>query len=64
MYKGLIKKSRTFDAAAIIAILGIVEANFSLISSSLGEHQGFIYIGISIAMALLRMKTTGAVGEK
>lgn len=64
MYKGLIKKSRTLDVAAVIAILGVIEANFSLISDQLGEYQGFVYIGISIAMALLRMKTTAPVGDK
>lgn len=64
MYKGLIKKSRTLDTAVVIAILGIIEANFSLISDSLGEYQGFVYIGLSIVIAVLRMDTTGPIGDK
>jgi len=63
-YKGVIKKSRTLDAAALIAVLGVIEANFGLLREMLGEHYGISYIAIAAIMAWLRVKTTGPVGDK
>lgn len=63
-YNGLIKKSRTYDMQAIIAVLGIVELNMHLLQSQLGEHYGVVFIVIAALGAFLRAKTTGPVGQK
>ena len=63
-YKGLIKKSRTYDLNAIIAVLGIVELNIGMLQSQLGDYYGLVFIGIAALGGYLRAKTTGSVGEK
>lgn len=64
MYKGLIKKSRTLDMAAMVAALGVLEMNLPLVRESLGNYYGWVFIGIAVAAAVLRLKTTGPVGQK
>ena len=63
-YKGLISKSRTFDTAAIIAALGIVEQTLPMVKDQLDGYYGIVFMGISVAMVLLRNATKGPVGEK
>lgn len=63
-YKGFIKKSRTLDLSAVVALLGIFLANFDSVRDSFGDYSGWVFIGLSGIMALLRMKTTGPVGDK
>lgn len=63
-YKGVIKKSRTFDTAALIAVLGVVETNFGLMQGMLGQWYGLSYIVIAGLVVYLRMVTTGPVGQK
>jgi len=64
MYKGLIKKSRTFDAATLMIIFGVVQQNLPMVQESLGDYYGFIFMGVGIVFALLRQSTKGPVGEK
>lgn len=63
-YQGLIKKSRTYDFMAIIAVLGVVEQNLPLVRDQLGDYYGWVFIGIAVIGVLLRNATSGPVGEK
>jgi hypothetical protein len=62
-YKGFIKKSRTYDLAAIIAILAAVQPFVPQFELS---QNTITIIGMVIAglIAYLRKITTGPVGEK
>jgi hypothetical protein len=57
-------KSKTINYSLLITILGIIELNFNLIATYFGEHQGFVFILISICTAILRFKTTEPLQEK
>ena len=67
MYKGVIKKSRTFDALAIFTILTAVQPIIMdtleqfAISPKWVSLTNLAMIGV---LAFLRVKTTGPVGEK
>jgi len=63
-YRGIVKRSRTLDAAVLVAVLGAVELNFPLLQDMLGEWYGVSYIFIAGLMAYLRFVTTGPVGQK
>lgn len=63
-YKGLISKSRTYDFAAIVAVLGMVEQNLPLVREQLGNWYGWILMAISGAIIYYRKTTTGPVGVK
>jgi hypothetical protein len=63
-YKGFLKKSRTYDFAAILMVFGIVEQNLPMVKEQLGDWYGFIFIAVAIIVALLRRVTTGPVGKK
>lgn len=63
-YHGAIKKSRTLDLMAVIGVLGVVEQNLHLVRDQLGDHYGWVFIGIAVVGTLLRFKTTGPVGQK
>jgi len=62
-YEGFIKKSRTYDLAAVIAVL--VSAQFFIPQLELSQNtitiSGMVVAGL---IAYLRKITTGAVGEK
>jgi hypothetical protein len=62
-YKGFIKKSRTYDLAAIIAILAAIQPFIPQLDLS---QNTITIIGMVIAglVAYLRKVTTGPVGEK
>lgn len=64
MYKGIVKKSRTYDFAALLAVFGVLEQNLPLVREQLGGWYGFVFIGIAIGVVLLRRVTTGPVGDK
>jgi len=57
-------KSNTNKAAALIAILGVVQTNFPQIQAQLGDYAGFTYIGIGILMVVLREITTKPIAER
>jgi len=62
-YKGFIKKSRTYDLAAIVAILASVQPFIPQLELS---QNAITIAGIVIAMAIayLRKITNGPVGDK
>ena len=64
MYKGLIKKSRTLDAATLLVVFGVIEQNLPLLREQLGDNYGLVFMCVGIIFALLRMKTTAPVGDK
>lgn len=61
-YKGFITKCRTYDFAAIIAVLGVVQQGLPYIQEQLGGWYGWIFIGVGGAIAYYRKITTGPVG--
>jgi len=63
-YEGIICKSRTYDFSALLTVLGVVLANFERVSVWFGDYSGVAFIAVSAIVALLRQKTTGAVGDK
>ena len=62
MFKRL--KSRTNLTGLAIAVLGVVEMNAPMIQELLGKWYGLTYIGIGVAMVILREITTKPVTEK
>jgi hypothetical protein len=62
-YQGFIKKSRTYDLAAIIAILTTVQAFIPQLelSQNTVTISGMVVAGL---VAYLRHVTTGPVGKK
>ena len=62
-YQGFIKKSRTYDLAAIILLLGAVQAYVPDLGLS-QVHTGIMNMAIAAAVAYLRHITTGPVGDK
>jgi len=54
-------QSNTIQAAAIVAVLGVLETNFSLLQNVLGQWYGLSYVVLSVLMVVLRMKTNKAI---
>lgn len=54
-------KSSTVRTAIALGVLGIVEANFHMLEPILKDYQGLTYIGLSVVMMLLRIKTTQGI---
>ena len=63
-YNGLIKKSRTYDYAALLAVFGAVLQTLPGLQSILQDNYGIVFMVVSVVVAVLRQKTTGAVGAK
>ena len=57
-------KSKTINYSLLIALLGVLELNFNLVATYFGEHQGLVFIAISIFSAILRFKTTEPLKDK
>lgn len=58
-------KSRTINTAALLAVLGAVEAHQGFLEHVLTPKMfGFWTIGIAVVMALLRSDTKTAISEK
>lgn len=58
-------RSKTMHAANVIAILGVAQANSDFLSTVMTAKQfGFVMMGISVVMAILRVKTTTALKDK
>ena len=62
-YNGIIRKSRTYDFAALIAILSAVQPFIPQLELA---QNTTTMIGMSVAgaVACLRKTTTGSVGDK
>ena len=57
-------KSRTMLFAATLAALGVVELQFQLIAPLIPDAwQGAVLLAIAVAVAILRVVTTGPIGE-
>lgn len=56
-------KSKTNWTAIAIAALGVVEMNYPLLKSLLGDWYGVSFIAIGVAMALLREFTKEPVRD-
>jgi len=63
-YDGVIQKSKTIDATAFIGVLGVIEVNFGMLQSLLGQWYGLSYIAMAALFYILRRKTTKPLGEK
>lgn len=64
MLKGFFK-SKTMNAALVLQILGVVQANSDFLSTVLSPSQfGYMMIGIGVLMQILRAMTTSSIGEK
>jgi hypothetical protein len=57
-------KSKTNLTAIAIAVLGVVETNAPMLRDLLGEWYGLTYVGIGVAMVILREVTKTPVTEK
>jgi hypothetical protein len=63
-YKGIIKKSRTYDYAALLAVFGAVLQSLPMLQDMLEGHYGVVFMVVSMIVAFLRHKTSGPVGAK
>ena len=63
-YNGFIFGSRTYDAAALIGLVGVIELNAHLIQQYAADQFGLIMFGLAVLKWFLRSKTTGPVGDK
>ena len=60
-----ILRSKTLHAANVIAILGIMQTNSDFLSTIMTPKQfGFVMMGISIVMVILRANTNKALSDK
>lgn len=57
-------KSKTNWTALAITILGVVDMNYPLLKSLLGDWYGLSYIAIGVTMAVLREFTKESVRDK
>lgn len=57
-------KSRTIRTAMIMAVLGVVELNFQVLSPLLGEYYGMVFLIFSVLMTALRIATTKPLADK
>ena len=58
-------RSKTLHAANILAILGIVQTNSDFLSTVMSPKQfGFVMMGISIVMIILRANTNTPLSDK
>ena len=63
-YDGLIQKSKTIDATAFVGVLGVIELNFGMLQSLLGEWYGLSYIVMAAVFYVLRRMTSKPLEEK
>lgn len=57
-------KSRTLWFNTIVAVLGIIELNFSVLQSYLGDHYGLAFMIIAVINVILRTITTQPIKTK
>ena len=63
MYKGVIKKSRTLDAAMLLGVFGAIQLTLPGLGLDT-QTTGITNMVLAAVIAYLRFKTTGPVGEK
>lgn len=60
-----VAKSKTLLFAYVLAVLGVVETQYSLIEKFVPEeYRGLVFVGIGAVVAMLRVVTTQALSEK
>ena len=57
-------KSKTLWFNIIVAVLGIIEMNMSLMQPYLGDSYGIIFMVIAVINVVLRTVTTTALKDK
>lgn len=63
-YKGVVKGSKTIDFGLLVGIFGMIELNLPMVKDQLGDWYGWIFMGISAAIIILRKFTTTPLAEK
>ena len=57
-------RSKTIIFSMLLAIVGTLELNIHLLQDMLGDYYGISYVGIAIAVAVLRAVTTKPLRDK
>lgn len=57
-------RSKTYLFNHFVAVFGIVELNFNLLQSALGDRYGYAFIGVAIGGYVLREMTKVPLAEK
>jgi len=58
-------RSKTLLFSILLAVFGVLEQSQAFVSSIVGqENTGFVMIGISVVVAILRFLTTQPLSEK
>lgn len=63
MYKGVIKKSRTLDAAMLLGVFGAIQVTLPGLGLD-SQTTGIVNMVLAVIIGYLRFKTTGPVGDK
>ena len=63
-YNGIIKKSKTMDYAALLAVFGALLQALPMLQDILAGHYGMVFVVVSMFVAFLRVKTDKALGDK
>jgi len=63
-YNGIVKGSKTIDFGLLVGIFGMIEMNLPMVKEQLGDYYGWIFMGISAAVLVLRKLTTKPLGDK
>jgi len=59
-----LKSSKTLIFSLLLSTFGILQANIAMLQDSLQEYYPYVFIGVGIISAWLRMVTTASVHEK
>jgi len=57
-------KSKTINFSYLLTIFGVLELNMPLIIEQLGDNYGYLFIGVSIIVGILRKVTTQPLSDK
>lgn len=57
-------ESKTMIFSILVVVVGILDANISLLKNNLGGFYGYAVIGIGIASGILRLVTKTQIGQK
>lgn len=57
-------RSKTIIFSMLLAIVGTLELNIHLLQDMLGDYYGISYVGIAVAVAVLRAVTTKPLRDK
>lgn len=63
-YNGIIKGSKTIDFGLLVGVFGMIELNLPIVKDQLGDYYGWVFMGISAAVIVLRKMTNKPLGEK